>query len=38
MKYLSSIKEIGQKYGICKVIPPSDKWLQGNDHDIVTRK
>lgn len=29
MKYLSSIREVAKEYGICKVVPPSDKWLQG---------
>lgn len=29
MKYLASIREVAKKYGICKIVPPSDKWLQG---------
>lgn len=29
MKYIMSIREKGKKYGICKIIPPSNKWLQG---------
>jgi hypothetical protein len=29
MKYLCSIREIGHKYGIIKIIPPSKKWLNG---------
>eukprot|EP00027_Filamoeba_sp_ATCC50430_P002798 CAMPEP_0168545640 /NCGR_PEP_ID=MMETSP0413-20121227/3067_1 /TAXON_ID=136452 /ORGANISM="Filamoeba nolandi, Strain NC-AS-23-1" /LENGTH=899 /DNA_ID=CAMNT_0008575753 /DNA_START=158 /DNA_END=2857 /DNA_ORIENTATION=- len=29
MKYLSSIREVAKEYGICKIVPPSDKWLQG---------
>lgn len=29
MKYISSIKSKASKFGICKIIPPSDKWLQG---------
>lgn len=29
MKYISSIREEVKKYGICKIIPPSNKWLGG---------
>jgi len=29
MKYIASIRTEGQKYGICKIIPPSEKWLKG---------
>jgi hypothetical protein len=29
MKYIASIREKAKKYGICKIIPPSSKWLQG---------
>lgn len=29
MKYIASISAKGKQYGIVKIIPPSDKWLQG---------
>jgi histone demethylase JARID1 len=39
MRYIASIREEGQKYGICKVIPPSEKWLHGQKMtDIVDPK
>ncbi|PRP86884.1 peptidyl-prolyl cis-trans isomerase-like 4 [Planoprotostelium fungivorum] len=31
MKYIASIREIGRHYGIAKIIPPSDKWLNGKE-------
>lgn len=35
MKYIASIREIGKKAGICKIVPPSDKWLQGKSFSKV---
>src|SRR4051812_48007622 len=29
MKYIASIRDHLRKYGIVKIIPPSDKWLKG---------
>lgn len=35
MKYISSIRESARKYGAAKIIPPSDKWLQGKPFSKV---
>eukprot|EP01117_Protostelium_nocturnum_P012548 TRINITY_DN4622_c0_g1_i3.p1 TRINITY_DN4622_c0_g1~~TRINITY_DN4622_c0_g1_i3.p1 ORF type:complete len:697 (+),score=246.78 TRINITY_DN4622_c0_g1_i3:186-2276(+) len=35
MKYIESIRERGSKYGIAKIVPPSDKWLNGKSFTSV---
>jgi len=28
MKYISSIRDVVKKFGVCKIVPPSNAWLQ----------
>lgn len=37
MKYISSIAHIGKQYGICKIVPPSKKWLNGKQFEDRVR-
>jgi len=35
MRYIASVREKGRHYGIAKIVPPSEKWLNGKKFEKV---